>query len=733
MSSPLDSLTEATTVSDSDQFYAVSGGNDRKVLASTLRREFSGYATVKDMLTDASFSASEGDIVEAGGYRYVVKAASATDHAITTLSGVKIAPVERDWLSPKMLGAIGDDASHPLSGWFATLADAQTVFPEAVALTDEIDWAAYQRLAEYLYDRDFDPAVVPEANWSAGSIKHDGQFVVNRTVTISAYSVHILGVASSAYGKGSCSSIRYNGPDGTIDAPIWIMDLYVADEFGNPPPGKVIYSAQSGGLRAIVEGVAFLGKNGNHNGPNGDESGYISGLRLRKASLSKVARCVFDRCLWDGMNVTDGQLFLIIEHNYFVRCYRDGLAVHRVYAGFGFSTTTWIHHNEFAIIGRYFLLMDTRGSIGPDIRIRDNSFEAGLDGYFTNRPDWWLGGVVSPVCMIGLKYSNFDGNRFEGITFYYPDLYLCDMHIMDGVRPRLQNQNCTTIAFSSRRSTNDETTALDTHKNIVGYSDFTDARSLHLAEDGNSRSGVREVHMSSCLDTTIYNIDGRGLNAGALHSISDTDVQWWETDTEAGTYVKRLKPRNNIVMRLGQLIPVVYTNAQSLDRYGGRRYISGHAASGNFFPMPDTLVASEWAALTAHDASASAAFSKNLIRPTVYNGWVYQAQNSGTTGSTEPAWPTSLGATVIDGDITWECISRVADGDDVGNGAQRAVQTMNLSDKIMWQDANAPTSGYHAQGEIVFRRLPTASGTIGWVCVTAGIPGTWKEFGSIEA
>lgn len=41
-------------------------------------------------------------------------------------------------------GAIGDGSSHPLSERFATLAAAKIVYPHAVSLTDEIDWAAIQ-------------------------------------------------------------------------------------------------------------------------------------------------------------------------------------------------------------------------------------------------------------------------------------------------------------------------------------------------------------------------------------------------------------------------------------------------------------------------------------------------------------------------------------------------------------------------------------------------------------
>jgi len=42
-------------------------------------------------------------------------------------------------------GAIGDGLSHPLSGFFATLAAAQAVYPFAASLDDELDWAAAQK------------------------------------------------------------------------------------------------------------------------------------------------------------------------------------------------------------------------------------------------------------------------------------------------------------------------------------------------------------------------------------------------------------------------------------------------------------------------------------------------------------------------------------------------------------------------------------------------------------
>ncbi len=45
---------------------------------------------------------------------------------------------------------------------------------------------------------------------------------------------------------------------------------------------------------------------------------------------------------------------------------------------------------------------------------------------------------------------------------------------------------------------------------------------------------------------------------------------------------------------------------------------------------------------------------------------------------------------------------------------------------------SAPSTGTWAVGDIVYHSTPVAAGNIGWVCVAAGTPGTWKAFGKID-
>jgi hypothetical protein len=53
-----------------------------------------------------------------------------------------------------------------------------------------------------------------------------------------------------------------------------------------------------------------------------------------------------------------------------------------------------------------------------------------------------------------------------------------------------------------------------------------------------------------------------------------------------------------------------------------------------------------------------------------------------------------------------------------------------LAEKDKYASA-APTTGYHLVGEYRINTVPTAGGFWGFVCVTAGTPGTWKTFAAI--
>lgn len=57
---------------------------------------------------------------------------------------------------------------------------------------------------------------------------------------------------------------------------------------------------------------------------------------------------------------------------------------------------------------------------------------------------------------------------------------------------------------------------------------------------------------------------------------------------------------------------------------------------------------------------------------------------------------------------------------------------MVLVAQLITSASAAPISGTYAKGTVVLNSNPESGGNIGWVCITAGTPGTWKEFGLIS-
>jgi lysophospholipase L1-like esterase len=148
-------------------------------------------------------------------------------------------------------------------------------------------------------------------------------------------------------------------------------------------------------------------------------------------------------------------------------------------------------------------------------------------------------------------------------------------------------------------------------------------------------------------------------------------------------------PNGWTAARTGTLTAVLSKVARTDGQAGEwvRAAITGGSAR-DAFQWSFNLSASgvNWAAATAYPVS-------RVRSPTVANGFVYQVVQAGTTGGTEPVWPTTAGQTVTDNTIIWACRDLPSPGDLVemscefqlsgwtGNAAVQA--------RIVWQTAGS--------------------------------------------
>ena len=63
------------------------------------------------------------------------------------------------------------------------------------------------------------------------------------------------------------------------------------------------------------------------------------------------------------------------------------------------------------------------------------------------------------------------------------------------------------------------------------------------------------------------------------------------------------------------------------------------------------MLPSAWTASTAYALGA-------VVTATASYNYAYKCTGAGTSGSAEPAWPTTAGGTVTDGGVTWTCMAK---------------------------------------------------------------------------
>lgn len=132
--------------------------------------------------------------------------------------------------------------------------------------------------------------------------------------------------------------------------------------------------------------------------------------------------------------------------------------------------------------------------------------------------------------------------------------------------------------------------------------------------------------------------------------------------------------------------------------------------------------------------SNAATITEDEVRePITRNGYKYRAQDAGTTGGSEPTWPTTLGLTVADNGITWECIGKIPEYEfddllgaiDTDLAALESIETdfADIEAVALWAASTAYTRGNLVR--LTKNTTPTSpAGTLLYVCVDGGTSAT---------
>lgn len=121
-------------------------------------------------------------------------------------------------------------------------------------------------------------------------------------------------------------------------------------------------------------------------------------------------------------------------------------------------------------------------------------------------------------------------------------------------------------------------------------------------------------------------------------------------------------------------VAVIEQKAKAVQHEFENAFLNGTGANDQPTGLYLILKGTAWEASTAYDLG-------DIVVPTagVENGFRYECTVAGTSGASEPVWPTTEGATVVDGGATWTCIS----GGHQGSGANGATLSLNNLDKLI--------------------------------------------------
>jgi hypothetical protein len=640
---------------------------------------------------------------------------------------------------PPEVTASRDGATHPLSDFYATLAEAEAAFPYldftewSVALTDEVDWCAWQSAADYCYDESPNLGV---SGWTFGTWKvvASGIYLVNKTILWTASSIWVDGGSFPLSYSGG-TAITYNGPEGTDTAKVSIFDVYPVDEAADPYPGR--FPAFPGGATFKCSGICFNGRGASNagftvtraNSPSTSGVGFVIGIRLRNISFGDITACTFSGELFDAIWICSA-LFARVNFCNFYGVYRDCISVIGIVGDF--STTVWIDDNEFGLAGRYAILYNFNGAIQPAPSTRRNSIEHCNTAYYYHAHlEEWVQGVRASICHIGGSFGYYSENRCETNVFVYPNMW-ADLHLISSGATYVSYNTFTNVvlaAYNNTRTTAAHDTFLTTHK----YVDINAERNFNAPTAASFNGAIEGLIIDKLSQGgLIINVSGISIGVSDTNTFSNGSATVIDPGTFAGTYITQVNPPQTAAITMSSLQDA--SNLQSwMDgswRSGPTSFVYGSYSTLTGTGTLNPNVFGTWAANTAFYATLindgqgahPGKIAKKWVWPFTFNGCIYEATTDGTTGGSEPTWPTDVGNTVVDGTVTWKCVRTQCTHPYEPGYTQVEYR---WGKKIVHRNASHPSAGVWVEGDMCYTRVPDNTRPPAWVCIAAGSPGTW--------
>ena len=338
------------------------------------------------------------------------------------------------------------------------------------------------------------------------------------------------------------------------------------------------------------------------------------------------------------------------------------------------------------------------------------------------------------------KSGTITKNRFYGtgvLTAYSVNSYAAFLNFFepDGLTASPESQD---VVFEGNFVYNQAWEGLDAHSghriSFVGNT-FVDCQGAAIALVSSGSQWE-----TACQDITVAN----NIIYGRADRTSTTGIIFRGGQTPSGTWRVRGTITGNTMWRVG-----------NLDAAVGRRCGINVAEGRGVVVSNNTIHEPQYAGILVQDVPGALIANNVVVDPWLGgsssmmveinslsqpgstakltlsgNTLVRGAMIAGQDGIPANAFIGNVGFVAPDGATIYQEGNTYPPG--TGFGGAIVHQRSIIRNLVETLGTAAPTTGTWVRGDRVLHLQPTSGGNVGWICVTAGTPGTWKTYGTIS-